>query len=726
MIRFDQSTRSFRLDTPSSTYAFHVRESGYLVHDHYGASVGDDDLRGLTKIGTRNGTYPKCPEDMDFSPALWPTEYAGNGTGDFRISALQIRDAAGHNSTDVRYKSHRIYGGKPGIPGQPAVYATEDEADTLEISCVDPATGMEITLYYTVFRNADVIIRRTALKNPTEKAVEIEKIASVCLEFKDNEKELLHLDGSWSRERYITREKLTRGIKNIAVKRGCSSHQHNPFLAFVSPEATEDVGEAYGINLVYSGNFAAETQVDAFYTVRTVMGINPDGFGWHLAPGEEFHTPEAVMVYSGKGIGEMSRTYHKLYRHNLCRGEWKTKKRPILINNWEATRFTFDGNKIYSIAEEASKLGIEMMVMDDGWFGTRDDDKHGLGDWFVNEEKLNGPLSDLVNRIHGLGMKFGIWFEPEMVNPLSELYEAHPDWCLKIDGRTMSLSRNQYVLDMSRKDVRDYLMDCMATIMDSCKIDYIKWDFNRPLTEVGSALLPPERQKEVFHRYVLGLYDLLDRLTSRYPDLLLEGCASGGGRFDPAMLYYSPQYWASDETDAMERLPIQFGTSICYPASAMGAHVSRCPSHHMKRTTPFETRGNVALWGTFGYELDITKLTDEEKDLVKVQCAEYHKYFDVIHNGDLYRLIAPDSREEAAWVFVSPDKSEALLTVVVMMTWLHRNRYVKLKGLDPDKKYKNDLTGEIYTGRTLMNVGLSYPEYREDFTSFKIHFTEVK
>ncbi len=726
-IRFLQETKSFRLDTPKATYLFHIHEGNYLIHDYYGATVGEDDLRYLCARGKRNGTYPNSPDvnNREFSPALAPMEYSTNGSGDFRISALQIRDGGGHNSTDLRYVSHKIYKGKPAIPHQPATYATAEEADTLEVFCKDPATDIEITLFYTVFRKADVITRHTMVVNNTACAVDLERIASTCLDFVDADYRLLHLDGSWSRECTVEREALTRCIKTVSSKRGYAGHQHNPFVALVRSETTEDQGEAYGISLIYSGNFASETQVDAFYTTRMLMGINPEGFGWRLDVGETFYTPEAVMVYSNEGLGEMSRTYHKLYRHNLCRGPWKTKKRPILINNWEATRFTFDGNKIYSIAEEASKLGIEMMVMDDGWFGTRDDDKHGLGDWYVNEKKLNGPLKDLVDRIHGLGMKFGIWFEPEMVNPLSDLYEAHPDWCLKVDGRTMSTSRNQYVLDMSREDVRDYLLDCMAKIMDSCQIDYIKWDFNRPLTEVGSALLPAERQKEVFHRFVLGLYDLLERLLDRYPNLLLEGCASGGGRYDPAMLYYSPQYWASDETDAMERLPIQFGSSMCYPASSMGAHVSRCPSHHMKRTTPFETRGNVALWGTFGYELDITKLTDEEKELVKVQCEEYHKYFNVIHNGDLYRLIPPYTREEAAWMFVSPDKKEALVTVVVMMTKLHRNRYIKLRGLDPKKNYKDEETGKIYNGKTLMNAGLIFPEYREDFTSFKIHLTEI-
>lgn len=727
-IRYCEETKEFRLDTPTATYAFHIHEGGYLIHDYYGAKAGEDDLTYASVRGKRNGIYPKSPDVSSsyFSPDIWPMEFSCNGTGDYRVSALQIRDAQGHDSTDLRYVSHRIYAGKPNLPGQPAVYASEEEADTLEVLAQDPGTGIEITLFYTAFRNADVITRRTALRNPTNQTVTIERIASVCTEFPEDRYQMIHLYGSWAMERTIAREELTHGIKTISSKRGCSGHQHNPFFALVRPETTEDSGEAYGFNLVYSGNFAAETEVDAFSTVRTVMGINPEGFAWTLKPGEVFDAPEAILVYSAEGIGAMSRTYHKLYRYNLCRGPWKTKQRPILINNWEATRFSFDGNKIYAIAKEAAQLGIEMMVMDDGWFGTRDNDREGLGDWFVNETKLNGPLADLVGRIHDLGMKFGIWFEPEMVNPISRLYEAHPEWCLKIDGRAMSLSRNQYVLDLSREDVRRYLLDSISAVMDSCKIDYIKWDFNRPLTEVASALLPPERQQEVFHRYVLGLYDLLERLLERYPDLLLEGCASGGGRFDPAMLYYSPQIWASDETDALERLPIQFGTSMCYPASSMGAHVSACPSHHLKRTVPFETRADVALAGTFGYELDITELTEEEKNLVRQECEEYHKYFNVIHNGDLYRLIAPDALLEAAWMFVSPDRSEALVTLVAIHSKLHRNRYLYLRGLDPEKRYRDETTGIVRSGRTLMAAGLHLPEFLQDGESRKFHFTEVK
>jgi len=433
------------------------------------------------------------------------------------------------------------------------------------------------------------------------------------------------------------------------------------------------------------------------------------------------------MVYSNEGIGEMSRNYHKLYRYNLCRGEWKTKKRPIIVNNWEATYFDFDDDKLVAIAEDAAELGIEMLVMDDGWFGKRDSDKSSLGDWFVNEDKIKGGLHSLVNRVNNLGLKFGIWFEPEMISPKSELYRKHPDWALSVEGRGMSIGRNQYVLDMSREDVRDYLFDCMSKVMESANIEYIKWDFNRNLTEVGSRLLPANRQKEVFHRYVLGLYNLLERILTAFPKLLLEGCSGGGGRFDPAMLYYSPQIWTSDDTDAIERVDIQYGTSFVYPSSSITAHVSASPCHQTSRDTEIETRGNVALTGSFGYELDLNKLSEDDKVWIKKQIDRYHRYSDVIQNGDYYRLKSPfEDRYNCAWQYVSQDKKESLFTFVIMRKNFHDYIFIKLCGLEPNTKYRETETDIIYSGDTLMNAGLNLTDRYNDGESLIRHFVAIE
>ena len=588
-------------------------------------------------------------------------------------------------------------------------------------------SGAEVTLFYTVFAAYGAMTRHVIVKNTSDAPMQIQRVLSCCVDFHDaNDLDFIHLYGSWGKERRFEHAPLLHGTQSVGSKRGCSSHIHNPFIALCSHDATEETGDAYGFNLVYTGNFLASAEMDSDGGARVLMGINPEGFLWNLEPGESFCTPEAVMVYSDEGLGGMSRIFHRLYRSNLCRGPWKNQKRPILINNWEATYFNFDEEKLYDIAKTASELGIEMLVMDDGWFGDRNSARSGLGDWFVNEEKLKGGLGKLTERVNALGMKFGIWFEPEMVSRDSDLFRAHPEWALQTAGRHMSIARHQYVLDMSRPDVRGYLFDCMKKVLDSANIAYIKWDFNRSLTEVSSALLDMEHQQETFHRYVLGLYELLERLLTAYPDLLLEGCASGGGRFDPAWLYYAPQFWTSDDTDAIERLDIQYGTSLCYPTSAVGAHVSACPNHQIQRNTPLQTRGDVAMAGTFGYELDLTKLTDEEKEIVKKQCADYHKYYDVIHYGDLYRLISPwKDRTRCAWSYVAADKSEALVTYVVIRSSIYQRHYFRLAGLDPERLYRNETTGQVLSGRTWMYAGVCIQEVLRDYTSRVIHFTAV-
>ena len=723
-ITFDSEKRIFKLDTATSSYIFEIYEENYIVYLYYGAKIPDCNVTQLKYRGSFPSFSPNNINVSDpmFSPDVTPLEYSGEGTGDFRSAAVAVRNADGNNSTDFRYKSHKIYGGKPAIEGLPALYVENDaDAQTLELLAEDSVTGVQAVLYYTVFENLGAMTRSVKIINASVRPVEIEKVYSSCVEFHTHDYELLTLYGKWGKERSLERRALAHGRQLVSSKRGSSSHHHNPFAAIVDKGATEDYGSAYGFNLVYSSNFAFEAEVNQFAGTRVLMGINPDGFGWKLEPGSSFSSPEVVMVYSANGIGEMSRIFHRLYRKHLIRGKWKDIKRPLLINNWEATGMEFTGEQLVTFAERAAELGIDMLVMDDGWFGNRDSDRCALGDWTVNEQKLGGTLSEFIEKINALGLKFGIWYEPEMISRDSELYRAHPDWCIHVPGREKSIARYQYVLDYSRQDVRDYIFGEMYKVLSANKIDYLKWDFNRNLTEVGSAQLPPERQKEVFHRFVLGTYEVMDRLTKAFPDMLIENCSGGGGRFDPGMLYYSPQIWTSDNTDPIERLSIQFGTSMCYPASTMGAHVSA------SRRTGYETKGNVALWGSFGYELDPNKFTEEDKKIVKQQVGEYHKYYDVIHFGDLYRLISPSENPfRAAWEFVSEDKTEALLTSVVMRKPEDRALFIRLKGLDPDKYYIDEDTHEVYSGALLMNAGLCIIASTDDGTSFKKYFKAVE
>ena len=702
-ITFDQQHRVFKLDTNLSTYAFMVYRENYLVHLYYGAKIPDTDLSylmGRSRFASFSPSNAKVDDPL-FSVDIQPMEYPTNGAGDYRISALSVRNASGDSVTDIRYVSHKIYDGKPALPGLPATFDRDGKAQTLEVETLDAVTGLKATLLYTAFEDYPVIAKSVRLENTGNTPLTLERAYSSCLDLPTMDLDMIHVYGKWAKENTTVRHPLQHGIQSVQSKRGMTGHSCNPVLALPRHTATEEQGEVWGMNLIYSGNFAIDVEVDAQGCPRVLMGINPTDFRWRLDPGESFQTPEAVLVYSNAGLGGMSRTFHHFYLDHLCRSQWTKKKRPLLINSWEAAFFDFDDDKLVEFAKEAKELGIDMLVMDDGWFGNRCDDSRALGDWWVNEDKLKGGLSHLIQRVNDLGVQFGIWYEPEMISPDSDLYRSHPDWAVCASGREKSLARNQCVLDMTRKDVRDNIFQQMVDVISKNNIAYIKWDCNRHISEAASAALPPERQGEFFHRYVLGVYDLMGRITKAFPHILLENCSSGGGRFDPGMLYYAPQIWASDNTDPIERLSIQFGASLCYPISSLGAHVSA------SQRASLETRGNVAMCGTFGYELDPRKLTPEERETVKRQVADYHKYYDLIHYGDFYRITSPtEDPYLCRWQFVSPDKKEVLFTQVVMRQPANNYQLQRLPGLDPAAWYVDQETGQTYSGALLMHAGL--------------------
>ena len=657
----------------------------------------------------------------------FPMEYPAHGLGDYREDAVSIETLSGNTGLSLNYVSHRILKGKPALAGLPASFGGEEDCESIEILCEDAFTGLQAALLYTVFEQADVITRSVRIINKGKEAFYLTKVISASIDMDNREFEAISLHGSWARERQIQTVPVSHAKLSVESTRGESSHQDHPFLALKTKGTDQEHGEVYAMHFVYSGNFKALVQNDQFDQVRMMMGIHPEDFKWKLMPGEEFQAPEVVMVYSHEGLGRMSRIFHDFYREHLIRSPYKNKKRPILINNWEATYFEFNTEKLIAIAKQASKLGIEMLVMDDGWFGNRFDDNRALGDWIVNEEKLPGGLKYLVDEVNKLGMKFGIWFEPEMISPESELYKEHPDWAIAIKGRTATRSRNQYVLDLSRRDVLEHTYESVAKILRSANIEYVKWDMNRQLTDLGSACLPVDQMGELYHRYVLAVYELQERLMKEFPYLLLENCSGGGARFDPGMLYYSPQIWCSDDTDAIERLKIQEGTALIYPLSAMGAHVSDCPNHTVGRVTPFETRGYVALAGTFGYELDVTKIPEKDRKMIPEQVAMYHKYNDLVREGDYYRIASyRENHYFDCYGVVKKDKTEALFTFVqVLNRPNYHSRRILLQGLDPEKNYRIEGEEGVYTGDVLMKAGYLVQNLWGDFKARLIHLMEA-
>ena len=736
-IIYCEKEQIFRLDTPRTSYMIGIAdEEGFVGHLYYGKKIKGGPVSHLFRTEEIPFTPSVNKRDRIFFLDRFPMEYSTYGVGDYREACLSVQNSEGYEGTAIFYRSHKIYAGKKKIEGLPASFAEEDECMTLELICLDPILNLEVTLVYSVFEKVDVITRHVRLKNLGADSLKINKILSACLDMDNHDYELITLYGAWGRERHIQRNPVMYGKQGVSSLRGESSHQEHPFIALAEKSTTQDTGEIYGMHFVYSGNFLAQAERSQFDSIRAVMGIHPEGFSWKLMPNEEFSAPETVMVYSSEGIGGMSRTLHDFYREHLIRGEYKNKKRPVLINNWEATYFDFDSTKLINIAKEAAESGIEMLVMDDGWFGKRETDETSLGDWIVNEEKLKGGLANLVSEVEKLGLKFGIWFEPEMVSPDSDLYRAHPDWVIQIPAREAALSRNQYVLDLSRKEVVDYVYSMLRDILNGAGITYVKWDMNRPLSDFGSYALKSDEQGELCHRYLLGVYELQERLIQEFPNLLLENCSSGGARFDPGMLYYSPQIWCSDDTDAIERLLIQEGTAMIYPLSTMGAHVSDCPNHAIGRNTPFATRGYVALAGTFGYELDITKISKEDREMIPLQIAMYHRYNELIRTGDYYRIESySENHLFDCWETVSKDKKRALVTAIQVMAQPNvHSRRIRLKGLNPEFLYQlvyeetgKDLSGEscLYTGDVLMYAGINLPELLGDFTGRLIYLESV-
>ena len=657
-----------------------------------------------------------------------PQEYPGYGSTDLRSPSIELQFADGTTATDFRYDSHNIYLGKNKLNGLPSTYVEDEkEATTLELILVDSLKNVKLILSYSVFEEFDAITRSVKIINESNEEVKITRVLSANIDFRDSDYELIQLSGAWARERHIVRSKIRSGSQSVESRRGSSSHAQNPFMALVRKDTTEQNGDAYGFSLVYSGNFLANVEVDMYENARAQIGINPFDFTWILEEGEAFTAPEAVLVYSNEGLTGMSHIYNCLYGKRLCRGEYRDKIRPILINNWEATYFDFNEIKIKEIAKEAKNLGIELFVLDDGWFGKRDDDNSSLGDWFVNEDKLKGGLNKLATEINEMGLQFGLWFEPEMVSPISELYKEHPDWCLHIPGRNRSEARRQLILDFSREDVCNYIIEKISEVLSSAPISYVKWDMNRNMSEIGSAKLPANRQREVAHRYMLGLYKVLEEITTRFPHVLFESCSGGGGRFDPGMLYYMPQTWTSDNTDAIERLKIQFGTSMVYPNASIGCHVSAVPNHQVDRITPIETRGVVAMSGNFGYELDITKLPECEKEIIKEQVKLYKEIRETIQFGKYYRLSSPFENNDAAWMYISKDCEEIIVSFVRTLA-KPNPKFVSLKlvGLDENSDY--EILGEnlIVGGDELMNIGLNVPELKGDYQAKMWRLKKVK
>lgn len=724
----------FTLHTKNSTYQMKADDKGVLLHTYYGRRTDETDYSYMIMSADRgfSGNIDAAGNDRTYSLDYYPQEFPVCGSGDYRVNCLQAAFSGGVSDCLMLFDSYHVHQGKYSLQGLPAMFAeNEADAETLEIVLKDMHEAFYVHLYYGVFEQCDVITRAAIIENKSENRVRLSRVMSACVDFNRSDFDLIHFHGKHVGERQTERTPLFHGIAELRSTRGTSSHHHNPFVILADRNTDEDMGTCYAFSLLYSGGFHMQVEVDQIHQSRLVMGIDDSDFTWTLQSGESFTTPEVCMTYSGGGLAELSNHLHEAYNKYLIRSVWKNRRRPVLVNNWEATYFDFNANKLLKIAKEASDMGLDMLVLDDGWFGKRDDDNSGLGDWFVNEEKLGCSLKELVDKVNDLGLMFGIWFEPEMISEDSDLYREHPDWAMVVPGRAPIRSRSQLLLDMSRREVIEYVKDRLFAIMDSANIQYIKWDMNRSMAAAYSAVLPADRQGEIRHRYVLGLYEVLEALLERYPELLLEGCSGGGGRFDAGMLYYAPQIWCSDNTDAIERLRIQYGTSFGYPMSSVSAHVSVCPNHQNGRVTPFKTRGICAMQGTFGYELDLSKMTDEEKVLAKEQVTAFKMHYRLFQFGDYYRLTSPfENYDFTAWEYADKEKKEAYIGVV--FTDLRGNpapQCIRFKGLNPGcsyELYKDAAYVGQFTGAALMNGGILLPVPTENYDSCQYYVVANK
>jgi alpha-galactosidase len=705
-------TRELHLHNDSVSYVICILENGCAGQLYFGQS--------LNPSRSYRHRFPlEFHGFSQFGGEIVRLEYPAYGNGDFRAPAVSVRRADGSAILDPVYQGHRIFPGKMPIPGLPSTYVEgKEEADSLEITLLDAPSGAQIVLSYTIFRSRAVVARSARIRNTGDERLTLTSAMSASLDMPDADWDLVQLSGGWARERHVKKRHLVQGSQSVSSLRGASSHQHNPFIALARPSTTEETGDTCGFGLVYSGNFLADVEVDQFDISRVRIGINPHGFSWILEPGAEFYTPEAVLVHSTTGLGGMSDTFHRLYRERLARGAWRDMPRPVLINNWEGTYFKFTERKILEIAEAAKGLGVELFVLDDGWFGERNDDTSSLGDWQVDRKKLPDGIEGVARKVEALGMKFGLWFEPEMVSERSRLFSAHPDWAIGAPGRPRTEGRHQYVLDMSRPEIVDHLFESVAAILRNAPISFVKWDMNRNITEPYGRSLPPDRQGEFFHRYILGVYDLYQRLTSAFPDVLFESCAGGGGRFDPGILAFAPQGWTSDDTDAFERLKIQWGTSLCYPLSSMGAHVSAVPNHQVGRLAPLATRAAVAFFGVFGYELDAASLSTQDRAEVAAQIAFYKTHRELFQRGRFLRLLSPFEGNWTAWMVASMDSRKAIVGVYrALNTPIGAPWNLTLRGLDASSAYRvapwpalgdaaEKLNAGIRGGDELMRAGL--------------------
>ena len=723
-ILYNKENGIFTLHTNHTTYQMQVDSYGNLLHLYYGKKMLGYADSFLTYADRGfSGNPSEAGNDRTYSYDTLPQEFPYEGSGDFRSPAFLVKYEDASYGCNLIFKGYKILSGKYALEGLPALYA-QNEAETLEIHMEDPVTNLEVILLYGVFAEYDIITRAVKVINSGTYRLYLEKIQSACLDFMTGKFDVISFYGRHAMERNYQRNPLYHGSFKIGSRRGCSSHQYNPMMILAEPNTSEDAGMCYAMSLVYSGSFQAEVEVDQFNQTRAILGLQEEKFSYPLKPGDVFYAPEVVLSCSEDGLSKLSQNLHRCFRKHLCRGKYKTEVRPILLNSWEAAYFDFDGEKIYQLAKQAADLGIEMLVLDDGWFGKRDSDNCSLGDWYVNEEKLGESLNSLISRINALGLKFGLWFEPECVNEDSDLYREHPDWAFTLPGRNPVRSRNQLVLDFSRKEIVDEIFQRMCNILDQGNIEYIKWDMNRSLNDVYSN--GSEYQGNITYDYVKGVYSLLEQLIQRYPNLLIEGCSGGGGRFDAGMLYYTPQIWCSDNTDAADRVRIQYGTSFGYPVSSVGSHVSAVPNHQTGRNVSMNTRGVVAMAGTFGYELNLNLLSAEEKKEIRGQIQQYHKYAGLIQDGLYYRLTNPFESEIGAWEFLSEDKKEVLVNAVQMD--IHGNLpycYLRLKGLERGTVYQEESTGRKYDADLLMEIGLPIPVKMGDFEAHQYYFKQM-